>query len=64
MDDKAKPKVVNIAVLTVSDTRTEADDKSGQTLVDRIKKAGHCVVDKRIVKDEIPLLQETLREAC
>ncbi len=62
MDDKVKPKVVNIAVLTVSDTRTEADDKSGQTLVDRIEKAGHHLVEKRIVKDEIPLLQTVLKE--
>lgn len=62
MDDTAKPKSVNIAVLTVSDTRTDADDKSGQTLVDRIKKAGHHLVEKRIVKDEINLLQDTLRE--
>ena len=62
MDDKSKPKVVNIVVLTVSDTRTEADDKSGQTLVDRIKKAGHHLVEKRIVKDEIPLLQSALKE--
>jgi len=62
MDDKEKPKVVHIAVLTVSDTRTEADDKSGQTLVDRIKKAGHHLVEKRIVKDEIPLLQAVLKE--
>ena len=62
MDDKVKPKVVNIVVLTVSDTRTEADDKSGQTLVDRIKKAGHHLVEKRIVKDEVPLLQAALKE--
>lgn len=62
MDDTAKSKSVNIAVLTVSDTRTEADDKSGQTLVDRILKAGHHLVEKRIVKDEITLLQSTLRE--
>ena len=43
---------VNIAVMTVSDSRTEADDKSGQTLVDRIVAAGHNVVDRKIVRDE------------
>lgn len=43
---------VNIAVMTVSDSRTEADDKSGQTLVDRIVAAGHTVVDRKIVRDE------------
>ncbi|MFQ5450051.1 MAG: molybdenum cofactor biosynthesis protein B [Nitrospinaceae bacterium] len=62
MDDTVKPKCVNIAVLTVSDTRTEENDKSGNTLVERIRAAGHHLADKRIVKDEIPLLQETLRE--
>ena len=62
MDDTTTPKVVNIAVLTVSDTRTAADDKSGQTLVDRIQKAGHHLVEKRIVKDELDLLKSTLKE--
>ena len=48
----SEKKCVNIAVLTVSDTRTEADDKSGQVLVDRIKGAGHNMVEKKIIKDE------------
>jgi len=43
---------VNIVVLTVSDTRTEDTDTSGQTLVDRAVQAGHRVVAKRIVPDE------------
>ena len=43
---------VNIAVLTVSDTRTLKDDKSGNILVDRIEGAGHIVVGRSIVKDE------------
>jgi len=43
---------VNIAVLTVSDTRGEADDRSGQTLVERIQAAGHRVAARRIVRDE------------
>ena len=57
----SEKKCVNIAVLTVSDTRTEGDDKSGQTLVDRIQKAGHHLVEKKIIKDEIPLLQKQLK---
>jgi molybdenum cofactor biosynthesis protein B len=61
MDVKAG-KSVNIAIMTVSDTRTEADDKSGNTLVDRAKAAGHNVVDKKIVKDEIPIIQATLKQ--
>ena len=42
---------LGIAVLTVSDTRTEADDKSGQLLVKRLRVAGHSLVDKKIVPD-------------
>ncbi len=43
---------VNIAVLTVSDTRTLADDKSGDMLVNRIEGAGHVVAAREIVKDD------------
>ena len=42
-----------IAVLTVSDTRTEADDASGQTLVDRLLAAGHRLAGRAIVPDDI-----------
>ncbi|SVC98021.1 uncharacterized protein METZ01_LOCUS350875, partial [marine metagenome] len=48
----SEKKCVNIVILTVSDTRTEADDKSGQVLVDRIQEAGHHLVEKKIIKDE------------
>ncbi len=44
---------LNIAVLTVSDTRTEQDDKSGRILVDNIEQAGHQVAVKQIVPDNI-----------
>jgi len=43
---------VKIAVLTVSDTRSYDDDKSGQTLVDRVQAAGHILADRKIVADE------------
>ena len=62
MNDTVKGKSVNIAVLTVSDTRTKENDKSGDTLVERLKNAGHLLVEKRIVKDELSLLKETLKE--
>ena len=62
MGDTTKGKPVNVVVLTVSDTRTKENDKSGDTLVERVKKAGHHLVEKRIVKDELSLLQDTLRE--
>lgn len=44
---------VRIAVLTVSDTRSLADDRSGQTLVDRIAAAGHILADRAIVTDDV-----------
>jgi molybdopterin adenylyltransferase len=44
---------LRIAVLTVSDTRSLADDKSGATLAERIAKAGHGVAARDIVTDEI-----------
>ncbi|MEE8279936.1 MAG: molybdenum cofactor biosynthesis protein B [Alphaproteobacteria bacterium] len=43
---------VNIAVLTVSDTRTQATDRSGRTLIERIEKAGHRVAARAIVPDD------------
>ena len=62
MNDPVQKKCVNIAILTVSDTRTLENDTSGQTLVDRLQAAGHHLADRQIVKDEIPLLQGTLRQ--
>ena len=44
---------VGIAVMTVSDTRTTAEDKSGQTLADRISASGHRLAGRVIVKDDV-----------
>lgn len=44
---------LNIAVLTVSDSRILEDDKSGTVLVDRLQAAGHKLADRQIVKDDI-----------
>ena len=44
---------LNIAVLTVSDTRTEDTDKSGKTLVQRLTDAGHRLAEKIIVPDDV-----------
>jgi molybdenum cofactor biosynthesis protein B len=52
IDEKIPFAAINIAVLTVSDTRTEATDTSGATLVKRIQDAGHKVAAKKIVPDE------------
>ncbi len=55
---------VRIAVLTVSDTRTEAEDKSGQVLVDRIAAAGHLLAARAIVRDERDQIAARLRAWC
>ena len=52
---------VNIAVMTVSDTRTEDTDGSGRTLVERLLKAGHNLHEKIIVKDERPAIVAQLQ---
>lgn len=44
---------LSIAVLTISDSRTEADDKSGKILCDRLTQAGHDINEKNIVPDDI-----------
>jgi molybdenum cofactor biosynthesis protein B len=52
---------VNIAVLTVSDTRDLSSDRSGQILAERVAAAGHRLVDRRIVKDEADAIEAVLR---
>jgi molybdenum cofactor biosynthesis protein B len=46
-------KPLRVAVLTVSDTRNEATDKSGALLVERVRKAGHVLAAKKIVRDDV-----------
>lgn len=59
--DESRPfKPVAIAVLTVSDTRGPADDRSGDLLAARITEAGHSVADRRIVKDDVGSIVETM----
>lgn len=58
LDEKRPFIPVKIAVLTVSDTRSLEEDKSGQTLEDRIKKAGHVLTYRDIVADDEKLIQE------
>ena len=52
---------VQIAVLTVSDTRTEADDRSGAVLCERIAQAGHVVKGRAIVADDQAGIEAALR---
>ena len=55
---------LRIAILTVSDTRALADDKSGQTLQDRIVAAGHNVADRQIVKDDVAKIRRVVKAWC
>ncbi len=53
--DETRPFIpIGIAVLTVSDSRSLDEDRSGQTLADRIEKAGHKLIDRAICKDSQP----------
>ncbi|MCI0508352.1 MAG: molybdenum cofactor biosynthesis protein B [Gammaproteobacteria bacterium] len=53
---------LNIAVLTVSDSRTEEDDRSGQSLVQRLTEAGHALAGKAIVPDNIYIIRATVSQ--
>ena len=55
-------KPLNIAIMTVSDTRTEATDKSGDTLVNLLTGAGHTLAEKRIVPDDIYQLRAVVSQ--
>ncbi len=55
---------VRFAVLTVSDTRDEDDDRSGAALIDRVRKDGHVVADRRILPDDRERISRQLREWC
>jgi molybdenum cofactor biosynthesis protein B len=60
--DETRPFVpLRIAVLTVSDTRVEADDKSGATLVERIAAAGHVTAGRAIVQDEVEAIRAQVK---
>jgi molybdenum cofactor biosynthesis protein B len=52
---------LKIAVLAMSDTRSLEDDKSGATLAERIEKAGHILVDRKIVRDDIEQIRMRMR---
>jgi molybdenum cofactor biosynthesis protein B len=62
-DNTPKPFVpLAVAVLTVSDTREDANDTSGQLLVEKLTTAGHRLQDKRIVKDDIYQIRAVLSQ--
>jgi molybdenum cofactor biosynthesis protein B len=60
--DESRPFIpVNIAVLTVSDTRTQKEDKSGASLERMLLDAGHNLAERTIVKDDIPLIAKQVK---
>ena len=61
--DTARPfKPLGLAVLTISDTRGEGDDKSGNLLVQRLEEAGHRLIEKRIVRDDMYAIRAALSQ--
>ena len=61
LDESRQFVPLKIAVLTVSDTRSLADDKSGGTLAERIEKAGHAVAARAIVTDDVEKIRAQMR---
>ena len=55
---------VRIAILSASDTRSLDEDRSGQTLVDRLQDAGHILADRKILRDERAQIADQLRAWC
>ena len=60
MNDQIKFLPVNISILTVSDSRNEDTDISGKTLIDRVNKAGHNVINYSIVEDSVEKIRKTV----
>lgn len=61
IDDSMTFYPLRIAVLTISDTRTEATDRSGATLVERLTAAGHELAGKAIVRDQIEAIRKQVQ---
>ncbi len=62
IDTKIKFVAINIAIITISDTRTKKNDGSGDLLEKKIISSGHKVVSRLIIKDDINKILETLQK--
>lgn len=62
IDESLTFKPINIAVLTVSDTRTMEDDTSGNILIERLTSAGHSLAERAIVKDDAVIVAQQLTQ--
>ncbi len=60
--DQAAGQTARCAVLTISDTRTEADDKGGRTIIESLEAAGHAIGDYTIVQDEPDQIEAQLQQ--
>jgi molybdenum cofactor biosynthesis protein B len=56
------PQSLGFAALTISDTRTAADDGGGRAIREAVERAGHRVVEARIVRDAVPEIRAAVRE--
>ncbi|HVE21769.1 MAG TPA: molybdenum cofactor biosynthesis protein B [Acidocella sp.] len=61
IDETAKFLPVNIAVATISDTRTQANDTSGDALAERVIRAGHVLAGRTIIRDDADAIAAQLR---
>lgn len=61
IDESRSFRPLHIAVITVSDTRTEADDRSGQLLIEKLTAAGHTLAERVIVRDDCSAIEAHLR---
>ena len=64
IDESREFVAVRIAVLTVSDTRSAADDRSGDTLAERLTDAGHILAARGMVRDDRAEIAAKLRQWC
>jgi molybdopterin adenylyltransferase len=55
-------KPVRVAILTVSDTRDETTDTSGQILIDRVKEVGHDLAGRAVIRDDIEQIRAQVRD--
>jgi len=64
IDESMEFIAVRIAVLTVSDTRSLEEDRSGDVLVGRLTEAGHVLADRKVLPDERDQIATQLRDWC
>src|SRR6478609_8316621 len=61
IDESLPFRALRVGILTVSDTRTFADDRSGDTLAERVRAAGHELAARTIIRDDAVAIEAQLR---